>query len=50
MEAQRYAKDSLNLLDETQKRTLNPHTYPVGIEVSLSNYRSQLVSKLRGLE
>lgn len=50
MQAQDYAKEGLKALDETQKRTLNPHTYPVGLEYSLSKYRSQMVAKIRGLE
>lgn len=50
MELQKRAKDNLSMLDETQKRTLNPHTYPVGIEHGLSVYRTHLIAKLRGLE
>lgn len=49
MQAQINAHDSLEMLDETQKRTLNPHTYPVGIERSLNEYRTKMVAKLRGI-
>ena len=41
---------SLNTLDETQKRLLNPHTYPVGLERGLFDRRSELVSKMKGFE
>ena len=50
MQAQKNAQEGLSTLDETQKRTLNPHTYPVGIEHSLNDYRIKMVSKLRGIE
>ena len=43
-------EDGLAALDETQKRLLNPHTYPVGLERNLFDRRSALVSKLRGFE
>lgn len=49
MKAQKHAKDCLAMLDETQKRTLNPHTYPVGIEHSLNDCRMKMVSELRGI-
>ena len=39
----------LETLDETQKRTLNPHTYPVGLERTLNEYRTKMVAKLRGI-
>lgn len=48
-QAQERAKDGLSYLDETQKRTLNPHTYPVGIENSLNNIRNKMVAQLRGI-
>lgn len=48
--AQQNAKNSLQGLDETQKRTMNPHTYPVGIEYKLSELRTKIVSELRGLD
>ena len=50
LQAQKVAKKSLQSLDETQKRTLNPHTYPVGIEYALNNQRNKMVSELRGIE
>ena len=49
MDSQKLAKESLDSLDETQKRTLNPHTYPVGIERSLNEDRVKMVAELRGL-
>lgn len=49
MHAQENAKRGLETLDETQKRTLNPHTYPVGIERTLNEYRTKMVAKLRGI-
>lgn len=49
MHAQENAKQGLETLDETQKRTLNPHTYPVGIERTLNEYRTKMVTKLRGI-
>ena len=50
LEAQKIAKDGLNTLDETQKRTLNPHTYPVGLEHSLSIKRTKMIAELRGIQ
>ena len=50
MKAQARTKAGLETLDETQKRLLNPHTYPVGLERDLFNRRSELVSTLRGIE
>ena len=41
---------NLESLDETQKRLLNPHTYPVGLERGLFDRRSALVAKMRGYE
>lgn len=49
LKAQKLAKVGLESLDETQKRTLNPHTYPVGLELSLNEYRTKLVAELRGI-
>lgn len=37
-------------LDETQKRLLNPHTYPVGLEKGLFDRRSALVASMRGFQ
>ena len=42
--------EGLATLDETQKRLLNPHTYPVGLERNLFDRRSALVAKMRGFE
>lgn len=39
----------LATLDESQLRMLNPHTYPVGLEIGLFERRRQLVAVLRGL-
>lgn len=48
MAAQKRAADGLSHLDESQKRLLNPHTYPVGLERGLYDRRSELVEKMRG--
>ena len=48
--AQKRAKAALLTLDESQKRMLNPHSYPVGLERGLFERRSELVAKLRGIE
>lgn len=42
-------KAQLALLDESQKRIINPHSYPVGLEHSLFYRRRDLVSHLLGL-
>lgn len=39
----------LATLDESQKRMLNPHTYPVGLEAGLFTRRHDLVVELRGV-
>ena len=39
----------LSTLDESQKRMLNPHTYPVGLEYGLFERRRDLVVRLRGI-
>ena len=39
----------LATLDESQLRTLNPHTYPVGLDLGLFERRRNLVAVLRGL-
>jgi nicotinate phosphoribosyltransferase len=49
MEAQRRASKGLAGLDETHKRILNPHSYPVGLEAGLSKRRRNLVFQLHGL-
>ncbi len=50
MAARTRAQEALETLDETQKRILNPHSYPVGLEEGLSVRRRSLAAKLRGLE
>ena len=50
MAARTRAQEALATLDETQKRILNPHSYPVGLEEGLSVRRRSLAAKLRGLE
>lgn len=47
--AKQRVKEGLAQLDETQKRMLNPHTYPVGLEYGLYGRRRKLVAKLRGI-
>ena len=48
--ARERARAGLATLDESQKRMLNPHSYPVGLEHGLFEHRSDLVAKLRGFE
>ena len=50
MAAQKRVHEGLATLDETQKRLLNPHTYPVGLERNLFDRRSSLVARMRGIE
>ena len=50
MAARERTKESLDSLDESQKRLLNPHTYPVGLERGLFERRSALVAKMKGFE
>ena len=38
----------LEQLDESQKRLLNPHSYPVGLEEGLWHRRARMASDLRG--
>ncbi len=47
--ARDYCRNQLELLDESQKRIINPHSYPVGLEYSLFYRRHQLASHLLGL-
>ena len=47
--AQQKAREQVELLDETHKRMLNPHSYAVGIEQSLFEARNRLVLTHRGL-
>lgn len=48
--AQMRAKEQLAMLDETQLRMLNPHTYPVGLERKLHSRRQRLVAQLRQVD
>ena len=50
MKAQRRAAAQVATLDESQKRMLNPHSYPVGLECGLFERRNNLVVQLRGIE
>jgi nicotinate phosphoribosyltransferase len=50
MAAQARVKAGLAELDESQKRMLNPHSYPVGLEANLFKRRASLVKKLRHYE
>lgn len=50
MAARQRTKDGLDTLDESQKRILNPHTYPVGLERSLYERRAALVESKLGIE
>lgn len=50
MAARERTRAGLETLDETQKRLLNPHTYPVGLERNLFERRSALVAKMRGID
>lgn len=42
-------RSQLALLDESQKRIVNPHSYPVGLEYALFYRRHELASRLLGL-
>ncbi|MBR2789931.1 MAG: nicotinate phosphoribosyltransferase [Eggerthellaceae bacterium] len=50
MAARERAFAGLETLDESQKRQVNPHTYPVGLETQLQERRRALVARLRGYE
>jgi len=43
------AAASLSSLDSSITRFLNPHTYPVGLEKSVNDIRTELVLKARGI-
>lgn len=43
------AQASLTELDASQKRLMNPHSYPVGLEKSLHSRRQELLGRLRGV-
>ena len=47
--ARERTRAGLSTLDESQKRMLNPHTYPVGLEYGLFERRRDLVVRLRGI-
>ncbi|HEY8400293.1 MAG TPA: nicotinate phosphoribosyltransferase [Cytophagaceae bacterium] len=42
-----HAQDELKMFHEGVKRFLNPHSYPVGLELGLFNYKTDLILKLR---
>lgn len=44
-----YAQRSLEELDPTIRRFVNPHSYPVGLEKNLSDLRTALVFRARGV-
>ena len=50
MSARERAFAQVATLDESQKRMLNPHSYPVGLECGLFERRNNLVVQLRGFE
>lgn len=50
MRAQARCKEQLALLDESQKRILNPHSYPVGLEHALFERRHDLVARMLHLD
>ncbi|MDR2493395.1 MAG: nicotinate phosphoribosyltransferase [Coriobacteriales bacterium] len=49
LEAQAQTQRSLAQLDASNKRLLNPHSYPVGLERGLLNERDRLIRAFRGL-
>lgn len=44
------ARKNLELLDKAHKRLVNPHIYPVGLEESLYNLRTDLVLKMKNYD
>ncbi|MEG0476427.1 MAG: nicotinate phosphoribosyltransferase [Raoultibacter sp.] len=50
MAARGRVQANLETLDTSQKRMLNPHTYPVGLEYGLFERRRNLVAHLRGIQ
>lgn len=40
-------QNDLSMFHEGLKRFLNPHTYPVGLELSLFNYKTDLILRIR---
>lgn len=49
MAARSRVRAELATLDESQKRMLNPHTYPVGLEQGLHERRRDLIAHLRDI-
>lgn len=49
MQARARCIEQLDLLDESQKRILNPHSYPVGLEYGLFHRRHEFVSRMLGI-
>ncbi len=49
MKSRERVVSQLATLDESQKRMLNPHTYPVGLEYGLFERRRKLVAHVRGI-
>lgn len=48
--AKERARNGLAQLDETRRRVLNPHSYPVGLEKGLFERRHNLIAQLRGIK
>ncbi len=49
-EIRAHALAGLKRLDETQRRFLRPHTYPVGLEANLAKTRLRLVAQAHGTQ
>jgi nicotinate phosphoribosyltransferase len=43
-------KQQLNMFHEGIKRFVNPHTYPVGLEKGLYDFKTNLILQLRNLK
>ncbi len=50
LDARQRAAHQLEALDESQKRMLNPHSYPVGLECGLFERRNNLVVELKDIQ
>jgi nicotinate phosphoribosyltransferase len=48
-ESRRAARQEVTSLDPSIRRFLNPHTYPVGLEKSLHDFRTQLILEKRAV-
>jgi len=46
-ESRAHAQREVQSLDPGIRRFLNPHIYPVGLEMSLYDYRTQLILEKR---